>query len=259
MDVHPEDAHASAGAPRAGAGGCRAPVDAHGSIDAEVLDAGRVGAVASHAVGTDDIDFEAARARGVIVTNTPGVLTDATADLTWALLLACARHVVAGDRQDARGSVPGLDAAPAPRARAARRGARHRRHGSDRPGRRGACPGVRHDGHRQRLEGRPTSTRILDRRTCSPCMYAHAGERGLLGRDAIAKMKPPAIAINTARGAVVTRTRWPMPSNRENWPLRASTSTATSRARTRCCARSTTSCSSLTSGRRPSRRAARWR
>src|SRR4030095_11125813 len=74
-------------------------------IDAEVLDAGPVRGVAStaagiptHAAGSDNIDLDAALTRRVVVTNTPGVLTEATADLTWALLLACARHVVAGDR-----------------------------------------------------------------------------------------------------------------------------------------------------------------
>jgi glyoxylate reductase len=51
----------------------------------------------NYAVGYNNIDLAAARARGLIVTNTPDVLTDATADLTWALLLAAARRVVEGD------------------------------------------------------------------------------------------------------------------------------------------------------------------
>src|SRR5690606_41264523 len=48
------------------------------------------------AVGVDNIDLEACRERGVIVTNTPDVLTETTADLVWALLLAAARRVVEG-------------------------------------------------------------------------------------------------------------------------------------------------------------------
>lgn len=52
--------------------------------------------VANIAVGYDNIDLAAARARGVVVTNTPGVLTEATADLTWALILACARRLAEG-------------------------------------------------------------------------------------------------------------------------------------------------------------------
>ena len=54
--------------------------------------------VANYAVGVNNIDRAAAAARGIIVTNTPGVLTDATADLTMALLLSLARRVVEGDR-----------------------------------------------------------------------------------------------------------------------------------------------------------------
>jgi glyoxylate reductase len=68
-------------------------------IDGEVLAANpRLRGVANMAVGYDNIDVEAATAAGVPVSNTPGVLTDTTADLTWALLLAAARNVVPGDR-----------------------------------------------------------------------------------------------------------------------------------------------------------------
>ena len=52
--------------------------------------------VANCAVGHDNVDVVAAEMRGVKVTNTPDVLTDATADLAWALILACARRVVEG-------------------------------------------------------------------------------------------------------------------------------------------------------------------
>jgi len=54
--------------------------------------------LANYAVGYNNIDIAAARARGIVVANTPDVLTDATADLTWALLLAVSRRVVEGDR-----------------------------------------------------------------------------------------------------------------------------------------------------------------
>lgn len=53
--------------------------------------------VANCAVGHDNVDVVAAEMRGVKVTNTPDVLTDATADLTWALILACARRVAEAD------------------------------------------------------------------------------------------------------------------------------------------------------------------
>lgn len=54
--------------------------------------------VAQYAVGLDNIDLQAAEDNEVVVTHTPGVLTDATADMTWALLLAAARHVNTADR-----------------------------------------------------------------------------------------------------------------------------------------------------------------
>ena len=68
-------------------------------IDAELLErAPRLRIVANLAVGTDNIDLAAARARGVAVSNTPDVLTDATADLAFALLLAAARRLPWADR-----------------------------------------------------------------------------------------------------------------------------------------------------------------
>jgi glyoxylate reductase len=54
--------------------------------------------VANVAVGYNNIDIAAARARGVVVTNTPDVLTEASADLTWALILSITRRIVEGDR-----------------------------------------------------------------------------------------------------------------------------------------------------------------
>jgi glyoxylate reductase len=54
--------------------------------------------VANYAVGHDNLDLEACTARGVMATNTPDVVTEATADLAWALLLASARRVAEGDR-----------------------------------------------------------------------------------------------------------------------------------------------------------------
>lgn len=54
--------------------------------------------VSNYAVGYDNIDVPYATNRGILVTNTPGVLTDATADLSWALLMAVARRIVEGDR-----------------------------------------------------------------------------------------------------------------------------------------------------------------
>jgi glyoxylate reductase len=67
-------------------------------VDAELLDAlPQLRAVANMAVGTDNIDLEAARDRGVAIGSTPGVLTDATADLAMALILAITRRLPEGE------------------------------------------------------------------------------------------------------------------------------------------------------------------
>ncbi|MDO8691475.1 MAG: NAD(P)-dependent oxidoreductase [Dehalococcoidia bacterium] len=69
------------------------------NIDKGVLEAGsRLLVIANMAVGYNNIDIGAATARRIPVTNTPGILTETTADLAWALLLAVARRVVEGDR-----------------------------------------------------------------------------------------------------------------------------------------------------------------
>jgi glyoxylate reductase len=68
-------------------------------IDREVIDAGAdLRVIANVAVGYNNVDVVYARERGVVVTNTPNVLTEATADLTWALILAITRRVCEGDR-----------------------------------------------------------------------------------------------------------------------------------------------------------------
>ncbi len=67
----------------------------------------RLKIVANYAVGYNNIDVAAATRRGIVVTNTPDVLTDATADLTWALMLSVARRVVEGDRWARSGTWPG--------------------------------------------------------------------------------------------------------------------------------------------------------
>jgi glyoxylate reductase len=69
-------------------------------VDAEFFDAAgpQLRIVANHAVGFDNVDVPEATRRGVPVSNTPEVLTETTADLAWALLLAAARRIAEGDR-----------------------------------------------------------------------------------------------------------------------------------------------------------------
>lgn len=72
----------------------------HDRVDEELLEAAgpQLRCVANVAVGYDNVDLGAAARRGVVVTNTPGVLDDATADLTMALILAATRRIAEGDR-----------------------------------------------------------------------------------------------------------------------------------------------------------------
>jgi glyoxylate reductase len=77
-------------------------------ISKDVLEAATdLKVVANIAVGYDNIDVAAARARGIIVTNTPDVLTEATAELTWALILAVTRRIGEGERLVRRGAWKG--------------------------------------------------------------------------------------------------------------------------------------------------------
>jgi glyoxylate reductase len=74
----------------------------------EVMDAAsRLKVIANIAVGFNNIDVDAARARGIVVTNTPDVLTESTADLTWALIMDITRRVSEGDRLVRRGGWKG--------------------------------------------------------------------------------------------------------------------------------------------------------
>lgn len=77
-------------------------------ITAEVMDAApNLKVISNYAVGYNNIDVAEATRRGIVVTNTPGVLTETTADFTWALLMAVARRVVEADRYTRAGRFQG--------------------------------------------------------------------------------------------------------------------------------------------------------
>ena len=78
-------------------------------VDSEVMDAAgpNLKVISNYAVGFDNIDVEAATERGIVVTNTPGVLTETTADLAWALLMAVARRIVEADKFTRAGKFKG--------------------------------------------------------------------------------------------------------------------------------------------------------
>lgn len=179
--------------------------------------ASRLKVIGQYAVGVDNIDRAAAAARGIVVTNTPNVLTDATADLTMALLLALARRVIEGDRLvraggfsgwrpdlllgfELKGKVLGI-AGPGRIGRAVAR--RARAFGMT----------VIAFGRSPRQEGDPddpprVSFDELLRRSDVVSVHLPLSEetRGLFSRETFAKMKPGAILLNTARGALVHET-----------------------------------------------------
>lgn len=79
-------------------------------ITTEVMDVNpNLKIISNYAVGYNNIDVEAATKRGIQVTNTPGVLTDTTADLAWALIMAVGRRVVEGDVFTREGRFEGWD------------------------------------------------------------------------------------------------------------------------------------------------------
>ena len=80
------------------------------TIDADVVNSEpKLKMIASYAVGYDNIDVKAATKRDIAVSNTPGVLTDATAEMAWSLLFSTARHIVEGDKFTKSGKFKGWD------------------------------------------------------------------------------------------------------------------------------------------------------
>lgn len=161
--------------------------------------------VANCAVGTDNVDLDACRRRGVVVTNTPGVLTEATADLAWLLILAVARRLREGDALIRSGSWDGwkplellgfsLDG---------------RTLGIYGMGRIGKAVGRRAEAFGMSVvamaQGDPPEDfeRLL---AASDVLSIHTPltpeTRGRFGEAELARMKKGAILVNTARGPVV--------------------------------------------------------
>ncbi|MEA2439255.1 MAG: glyoxylate reductase [Thermoleophilaceae bacterium] len=174
-------------------------------INAELLDAApRLKAIANYAVGTDNIDLEAATERGIPVGNTPDVLTETTADLAFALMLAAARRLVEADAAVRAGHWPEWS----PGAFLG-----HDVHGATLGivgfGRIGQAVARRGEGfgmtilHNARSGG-VTLGELLER---SDFVSLHAPltpqTRGLIGKAELARMKPTAVLVNTARGPLV--------------------------------------------------------
>ncbi|HET7752990.1 MAG TPA: D-glycerate dehydrogenase [Anaeromyxobacteraceae bacterium] len=181
-------------------------------VDAELLAAlPRLRQVASYGVGVNHIDLEACRARGILVTNTPGVVTEATADLAFGLVLAVARRIAESDRLVRRGGWTGIDPGWML--------------GTEVNGKTLGIVGFGRIGQAVARRATGFSMRVLyatprdiifngaERRTLeailaeSDIVSLHVpltpATRNLIDRERIRAMKPGAILVNTARGGVV--------------------------------------------------------
>jgi len=186
-------------------------------VDAALLDrAPRLRIVANAVVGHEHVDLRACAARGIVVTNTPDVLTEATADLTWALILATVRRLPQAERSLRAGEFHGWgfwdylggDLA----------GATLGIFGMGRIGRavarRASGFGMRvvyhsrtrlSDGDEDRLGAESVSFDELVARSDVLTLHAPltAQTRHAIGRAALGRMRPGAYLVNTARGALV--------------------------------------------------------
>jgi glyoxylate reductase len=174
-------------------------------VDGALLDAApSVRAVANMAVGTDNIDLEAAAARGVAVGNTPGVLTDATADLTMALILALVRKLPEGVARVREGRWGPWQ--PAQDLGADLSGATLGVVGFGRIGRavaqRAEAFGMRII-HTARSGGMTLDALLGEADVVSLHVPLSAATRHLIDAVALARMKPGAYLVNTARGGIV--------------------------------------------------------
>jgi glyoxylate reductase len=174
-------------------------------IDAAVLDAApRLRAIANMAVGTDNIDVAAAAARGIPVGNTPDVLTDATADLAFALLLALARRIVPGAATVRAGEWRTWE--PAGDLGADLAGATL---GIVGWGRIGQAVARRAEGFGMTVvrSSRSAGVSLDDLLATADFVSLHTPltreTRGLIDAAALKRMKATALLINTARGGVV--------------------------------------------------------
>ena len=186
------------------------------NIDAEVINAAGpdLKLIANYGVGFNNIDIQAAKEKGIYVSNTPDVLTDATADLAWTLLFASARRVIEGDHivrtstfewapkymlgYDVTGKTLGIIGAGRIGANMGKKAAlgfnmkvlyygRHNSSALD-------AVGASRVGLEELLE---RSDFVSIHLPLTPAT------RHLIGADELSKMKPDGILINTSRGPVV--------------------------------------------------------
>jgi glyoxylate reductase len=175
-------------------------------VDDELLDAAgpQLRIVADYAVGTDNVDLEACRRRGVAVSNTPDVLTETTAELTIAIVLALLRRVAEGDRLIRRRErwiwapnlmlgrgLPGLTLGLVGHGRIGQAVERlARAHGMDVI-------------HSTRSSGVPLDALLATADVVSLHLPLTEESRHLIDGAALARMKPTAVLVNVSRGPIV--------------------------------------------------------
>jgi glyoxylate reductase len=171
-------------------------------VDADLIAAApALRAIANYAVGTDNVDLAAATARGIPVGNTPDVLTETTADLAWALLMAGARRLGEGERAVRAGDWPSWQ--PGAFLGTDVHGAALGIVGYGRIGqavaRRAAGFGM------HVLHTRESSLEEILRRADFVSLHTPLTPetRGLIGARELALMQPHAVLVNTARGEIV--------------------------------------------------------
>jgi glyoxylate reductase len=178
-------------------------------VDDELLDAAgpQLRIVADYSVGIDNIDVDACRRRGVVVSNTPDVLTETTAELAIAILLALLRRVAEGDRLIRRGEewiwapnlmlgrgLPGLVLGLVGHGRIGQAVERlARAHGMDVI-------------HSTRTSGVPLADLLAAADVVSLHLPLTAESRHLIDATALRRMKPTAVLVNVSRGPIVDET-----------------------------------------------------
>jgi glyoxylate reductase len=174
-------------------------------VDGELLDAlPNLKVVSNYAVGSDNIDLEAARERGIAVGVTPDVLTEATADLAWALMLAAARRIVEGAADVHAGRW---------RTWEPQGWIGHDVHGASLlvvgAGRIGQAVAKRGSGFDMRVSVADIGDDLMAMLPEADFVSLHVpltdSTRGLIGREQLAVMKRTAVLVNTARGPVIDR------------------------------------------------------